>query len=278
MNMNKIQFHEGGQPINLDDLQLLQERSTQMFKALIDALSEHAPVFLMKKPKGGVRIATGGTSTSYVIDAGTLVLDGEVLEWQETDMKVKEWNAPVYICVRRVESDPRVFADGQTRHCRIGKEVYLSLTKDGAAEAYNLFELPILANLMLAAMGISKDHQQWKAVKVSKWYNGYAGTIRFREAKNKYFFDVNVTSSSNSWEEKSEKEARKVCDLDSVFVGSNNLPPRLTIPLEIDIEGGGVAILYIGNKNVRLILSAQGEAITPQTLPLLANNKEASQA
>ena len=127
--MIKLQFHEGGQPINLDDLQALQENSLALFKALTDTLSGQTPVFLLKKPEVSAKILTKDKA-AYVVSGGSMIVDGDILSWPETDLQVNVGNKPVYACVRDFESDPRVFADGQTKHCRVGKSVYLSLTKE----------------------------------------------------------------------------------------------------------------------------------------------------
>ena len=271
--MNELQFHEGGQPIQLDDLQLLQENAMLMFQTLVKTLANEADVFLMKAPHASVRVAPDGSSSSYVVDAGTLVLHGDIIPWHETDMSVKAWNAPVYLCVREVESEPRVFADGQTRNCRIGKEVSLSLTKDGAPEAYSLFELPTLPDLLSKTLGVTKEDKEWQDVEVDAWGNGYSGTLRYRRVHDRFYFDINLTSNAEAWTE-SGHTSHRICDLNSLFVEKANFPGQLIIPLDATADSHERLLLFIRENFIELMIYTSNES-SPRTLPLLARDKEA---
>lgn len=272
--MNKILFHEGGQPIQLDDLQLLQENSFSLFKALIDALSGQTPVFLIKRPGASVKVVSKDT-TSYVVESGSIVVDGEVLSWPETDMQVKAWNAPVYACIRDTESDPRVFADGQTNNCRANKSVYLSLTKDGASKAYNIFELPIFPDLLGKVIGVSKSDKDWNQLEILGGMNGYSGEIYYKELDGVFFFNVNLTSDHEAWDKIGEKTVYGVCEINANPILSGEMPSLLSIPL--NVKGNGLLAYLNLDKNYHftLMLSGDSEKLTPKNLPLIARDKKA---
>ena len=272
--MIRLQFHEGGQPINLDDLQALQENSLTLFKALTDTLSGQTPVFLLKKPELSAKILTKDKAT-YVVSAGSMIVDGDILSWPETDLQVNVGNGPVYACVRDVESDPRVFADGQTKHCRVGKNIYLSLTKEGVSKAYNIFELPVFADLLGKVLGISKQDKEWTKLEILEFGNGYSGEIHYKEINGSYYFNVDLTSNNDAWNRIDTKSPLYIGLNEATTVLTGNLPSELSIPL--NIKGQGLSAYLSLTREYHLILTISGatEDFSPKALPLLAKDKRA---
>lgn len=152
--MNRLKLNEGGQPVHLDDLETLQENDKRSMRLLLDALTGGAEAFLLKKPEKDLWWGDTGTGTgSYTLKGGTLVVDGEFLEWPETKVETKTEDSPTYLCVRETETDSRTFEDGQQRNCMVAKEVYATGDPTGAERSYELDSLPVLADLVKAAMG-----------------------------------------------------------------------------------------------------------------------------
>lgn len=152
--MNRLKLNEGGQPVHLDDLETLQDNDKRSMRLLLDALTGGAEAFLLKKPEKDLWWGDTDTGTgSYTLKGGTLVVDGEFLEWPETEVETKTEDSPTYLCVRETETDSRTFEDGQQRNCMVTKEVYATGDPTGAEKSYELDSLPVLADLVKAAIG-----------------------------------------------------------------------------------------------------------------------------
>lgn len=152
--MNRLKLNEGGQPVHLDDLETLQDNDKRSMRLLLDALTGGAAAFLLKRPEKGLWWGETDTDTgSYTLKGGTLVVDGEFLEWPETKVETKTEDSPTYLCVMETETDSRTFEDGQQRNCMVTKEVYATGDPTGAEKSYELDSLPVLADLVKAAIG-----------------------------------------------------------------------------------------------------------------------------
>ena len=144
--MNKIKFNEGGMPVNLDDLQLLQFNMTEIFKTIMKFLSGNAQVFLVRFPDTVAKKEDNG-KTTLMVKAGAMVIDGELVQWPDTPI-VGTAGDSIYACINKTNADEREYADGQHRYCREVKTVVFSYSKDGAEEAYDIGELPVLSDLL----------------------------------------------------------------------------------------------------------------------------------
>ena len=152
--MNRLKLNEGGQPVHLDDLETLQDNDKRSMRLLLDALTGGAEAFLLKRPEKGLWMGDYDEGNgSYTLKGGTLVVDGEFLEWPETRVVTLTAESPTYLCVRETETDSRTFEDGQQRNCMVTKEVYATGDPTGAEKSYELDSLPVLADLMKAAIG-----------------------------------------------------------------------------------------------------------------------------
>ena len=255
--MIKLQFHEGGQPISLDDLQVLQDNSLALFKVLTDTLSGQTPVSLLKKPEVSAKILTKDKA-AYVVSAGSMIVDGDILSWPETDLQVNVGNRPVYACVRDV-----------------GKSVYLSLTKEGVSKAYNIFDLPVFADLLGKVLGIGKQDKEWTKLEILEFGNGYSGEIHYKEIDGSYFFNVDLTSNNDAWNRTDTKSPLYIGHIDASPVLTGDLPSELSIPL--NIKGQGLSAYLSLTREHYLILTISGatENFSPKALPLLAKDKRA---
>ena len=190
--MNKLQFHEGGQPIQLDDLQLLQDNMMEVFKIIMKFLSGNTQVFLVRFPETGSKKEDNGTNT-LMVKAGAMVIGGELVQWPDTPI-VGTAGDSIYACVKKTNADEREFADGQHRYCREIKAVVFSYSKEGAEEAYDIGELPVLSDLL----GKEITKGEWI---YAPFYgnNGYEGYFRYRLLNKKRYIQININSQNREW-------------------------------------------------------------------------------
>lgn len=173
--MKTLKFNEGGQPVFLDDLKTLQDNQQETSSQLMSVLGNSQKAFLMKKPEvETVQISEEELTTTFVLKAGTLVVDGLAMSWADTQLTINGWDTPIYLVVRREESDARVFQDGQTRNCMVRTTVIPTLDSSGADEYYSLYDMKTLSELLKDFVGLSEN--TWKDVPVT-FMNGYGGKV-----------------------------------------------------------------------------------------------------
>lgn len=206
--MKEINFHDGGMPVHLDDLKLLQSFSKDVVLLLIKSLvGEKVEAFAMNLPK--VKRAPEG---GVVVSPGAMYADGNILSWNETRVADVIEGMPIYACIREVTSDNRLFADGQEHPCRIEKEVYFSSSKDGVAKAYDITTIAVFADLLEKNV----EQGEWKDIGSVHMYNGYSGKARARTVNNRTRFQLYLTSDETSWREPYElngKQLYLVCNV-----------------------------------------------------------------
>lgn len=199
MNMNRIKFSEGGQPVYLDDLQQLQENGISSMATLLNILGNGERAFLLQRTNGsGEFLDQDDAHITFLVKAGTVVVNGEFLSWEDTTIKVPlgMMDSPLYICIKTVEADRRQFDDGQERPCRIQKQAYISLDHTGVSDFYNYFELPALPDLLKKVVGI-KESEAWQRVGAT-FFNGYSGTVEYKELGDCYRVRVDIRSSNTN--------------------------------------------------------------------------------
>lgn len=153
--MNRLVFNEGGQPIFLDDIKLLQDNDAGFNRQFLNAISGKSSAFLFQpldmKP---LSVDQEKLTTTAKVYAGSIVVAGEIIDFPESTVTVKTWSDPLYVCIKETENEEREFEDGQTRPCRKSVQAYISTSKDGAKVAYNVLELPTLTELLRRNLGL----------------------------------------------------------------------------------------------------------------------------
>lgn len=198
--MKEINFHDGGMPVHLDDLKLLQSFSKDVVLLLIKSLvGDKVEAFAMNLPK--VKRAPEG---GVIVSPGAMYADGNILSWNETRVTDVVEGMPIYACIREVTSDNRLFADGQEHPCRIEKEVYFSSSKDGVAKAYDITTIAVFADLLEKNV----EQGEWKDIGSVHMYNGYSGKARARTVNNRTRFQLYLTSDETSWREPYESDPK----------------------------------------------------------------------
>lgn len=245
--MNRLLFSEGGQPVCLDDLKLLQDNEQEGIKLLLSALVD-TKVFLLDKIKMDLPKRSEDGRVYFTVKAGTLVVDGELLSWNDTKFSTADIAGPKYLCVRDIETDSRIFEDGQSRACVKAKEAYVSLSNEGASLSYDILQLPVFEDLLKTKLNIAVD-KNWKDIAVT-WNNGYTGSFQYQDLGNYYKCRISIKSSLRSWGETGEIVG---------YIDDNNIPRFVS---QMFLTGGDddttMREFYLVNNTENLALRGNG--------------------
>ena len=197
--MNRLLFNEGGQPIFLDDIKLLQDNDAGFNRQFLNAISGKSSAFLFQpldmKP---LSVDQEKLTTTAKVYAGSIVVVGEIIDFPESTVTVKTWSDPLYVCIKETENEEREFEDGQTRPCRKSVQAYISTSKDGAKVAYNVLELPTLTELLRRNLGLA-GVDTWKNIPVT-FFNGYTGQVQYQKQGGSTRIKVKISSMKGEWD------------------------------------------------------------------------------
>ena len=197
--MNRLVFNEGGQPIFLDDIKLLQDNDAGFNRQFLNAISGKSSAFLFQpldmKP---LSVDQEKLTTTAKVYAGSIVVAGEIIDFPESTVTVKTWSDPLYVCIKETENEEREFEDGQTRPCRKSVQAYISTSKDGAKISYNVLELPTLTELLRRNLGLG-GVDTWKNIPVT-FFNGYTGQVQYQKQGGSTRIKVKVSSMKGEWD------------------------------------------------------------------------------
>lgn len=197
--MNRLLFNDGGQPVYLDDLKLLQGNPEEQESRLLNVLSGGASVFLLNKANAEiVGSDTVNFTTTFKIAKNWVSWNGMIYEIPETTVTVPSWDTPVYVGLRSTKTETRAFEDGQEHACVETKEAYLSL-ENTEPEMVNLFDLKSLFELMGPLVKANEPVSSYKDVAVT-FGNGYSGKVQYKEESEYYKVVIKLTSSNSSWD------------------------------------------------------------------------------
>lgn len=181
-----MKFNEGGQPVYLDDLRLLQENDVSALKWLMDTLG--SAIVIKESP-----VVDANSDGSYTVEGGIAWDNGELLQWDDTDFSASEWTDTVWLCVKESDTDTRTFEDGQDRACVTAKTVYLSTDSTGVEKCYNLMLMKTMREVLRDKIGYTE--YAWKSVAV-EWQNGYTGTVKYQDKPECYRVWIKAKSTS----------------------------------------------------------------------------------
>ncbi len=197
--MNRLLFNEGGQPIFLDDIKLLQDNDAGFNRQFLNAISGKSSAFLLQhldmKP---LSVDQEKLTTTAKVYAGSIVVAGEIIDFPESTVTVKTWSDPLYVCIKETENEEREFEDGQTRPCRKSVQAYISTSKDGAKVSYNVLELPTLTELLRRNLGLG-GVDTWKNIPVT-FFNGYTGQVQYQKQGGSTRIKVKISSMKGEWD------------------------------------------------------------------------------
>lgn len=188
--MNKLIFNTGGQPVFLDDLGIIQDNASEAMRLLVRGVCGGVKAFMVDRPALELQ---GSAGTVYKLGAGTLVVDGEPMDWQETVLNVPLPEQKIYLCVKRTETGRRVFEDGQSRNCVVSSSVTVSLETDTAGECYVYQDLPTFAECVKEYLGTAE--RLWTKVD-AHFFNDYSGIVSYKELDDCYRVKIDIKSTS----------------------------------------------------------------------------------
>lgn len=191
--MIKMQFHEGGQPVYLDDLSVIQSVSADALDKFLSSLGGDISkdILFLKKPI----ISYSGTKISTT--AGVLWIKGKgfVTLPAITGLDISATGS-AYVQIITTDIANRVFSDAQTRSCQQQVTAQLIANQTGI---YYKFEdisefLPSLAALIDVAN--KTDYIQLSSI---TWANGYSGTVEYKNIYGGKRFHIKATSVNSTW-------------------------------------------------------------------------------
>lgn len=194
--MNELLTHEGGQPLFLDDLRLIQDNGASMLRLLLKGLTGKDGGYLLEPYSPEVETENG--VTTYRMSGNAVVHEGRILpfdggSWTSAD-------GGMYVCVKITPADYRTFADGQQRACQERREAYLSSDVTGADWFGDVTELRSLPELMSRQTGQESETFDWIEIPAAlvTFKNGYDGTLKYsREAPLR--MKIDVRTSQKQW-------------------------------------------------------------------------------
>lgn len=192
--MNKILFSEGGQPVFLDDIKHLQDITLEVCAELLRSLSGDNGGYLLHPENYSIDSDHNTTTAS----ANSIVYQGEIIPFEGKTFPSASVLPNIKICLRQESSDPRVFENGQTNHCRGGYVAYLSTDATGVEAYFTLKGMPTLSSKLSPFIKEWLDDQasQWTPLQVT-FCNGYSGTVEYRELTDCYRIRINISSRSS---------------------------------------------------------------------------------
>ena len=216
--MNRLVFNEGGQPVYLDDLKLLQDNDVDANRRLFETITEHTSVFLLDKIEGKiVSVDQNKGLTTFDVAEGVVVIEGEFISFPRVRLTINSWDVPIYVCIKDTLVENRTFQDGQTRPCVRSRHAYISTDKNGADQAYETPSLPSLKDLLCKFVGTANNGSSWRPVPV-KFFNGYSGRVQISKRKDSTRVSVNIESKNEEWD--AQHPAGKLFDVEMVAGGA----------------------------------------------------------
>lgn len=194
--MKEVIFSEGGMPLALDDLALMQGNSKGLFHLIIEGLvGKENNVFTFSLPN--ITTVYDKENTHYVahVKAGEAYIKGNVVSWQDTQLVVDGLKKSIYIVVREELSDERIFEDGQSRASR--KEYKVSLSASvGGENTYDLTNMPTFSDLVKK----KKDDGGWDDISLNAMMdNGYKGFVGVKKINDILSVKVDLVSKDFQW-------------------------------------------------------------------------------
>lgn len=196
--MNRLLISEGGQPVVLEDLKLLQDNSQTLLDQLIQLMTGGAAAFLTA-PVSVTTVGAAAGSTTFRVASGVIYHEGGFYPFAGEDIEVRDGYA-IHVCLRRTETDLRTFEDEQKHACCETISAYLSPVTDGAYKSFRLEQLSTFNELL--RLNVGNVSGVWTPLQVV-YGNGYQGIFKFRQLEGDVEFSIDVVSSQKGWSDAS---------------------------------------------------------------------------
>lgn len=188
----KILFSEGGQPVFLDDLSLMQDEIRDSVDNLIHALGAdlNQEIVFVKKPD----VTYNGTRTSFSNGVVWHKEHGLLYMPPVTDIDLGQ-SGKAYVQITVAKTGNRDFEDGQVRPCL--KEVTAKIVSTDTGDGYLFSSIKSMVT-ELATMIDKADKSEYETVEV-EWQNGYSGVVEVKQIYGGVRYHVKASSSSYDW-------------------------------------------------------------------------------
>lgn len=256
--MEKMKFGTGGQPVALEDLELLQDNAQMLGLLVLESLTDgKAQQFLMRKVDAAYQALTGGR-VKVTFGSGVLVVNGEFYPFAATELELSNLSAPVYVCIQRNELDNRRFENNETKACRVKYSATLSATPVG--ECHKLAELKTVVELLreLLNLGSTQSTATTSANVEVTFKNGYSGKVAISVVGSDLVLSVEAKSEQAEWSpnEKGVIFSLKDANLATRFNGvrSAGFPTQNNAYLSfLDYTASGALMLTLARQSILVV-------------------------
>lgn len=189
--MNKVLFNSGGQPVYLDDLQIIQDEVREAAEEIISSLGVDLDqeVFYVKKPTMTLdgSLATFSNGVLWHKDYGLIPINGV------SNLNVSL--AQTYVRIMVTDSNNRTFEDGQQYACK--QTVVANIVNIQSGICYLFSEIQDMMS-KLSTLLHNSDSKRWIPLNVF-FYNGYSGKVEYREYPDYYQYHIDISSNNTEF-------------------------------------------------------------------------------
>lgn len=205
--MNRLKFSNGGQPLFLEDIKLLQENQDEILSTLLYALCKDTGIIILKGGDWDVVNEDGDVLTVRIAE-GKAFVGGDIVGWNETDVS-NNLDNDLYLCVQEVDEDEREFGDGVPRKCRTNKRVYFSETTENAQWYIKIFDNhKSFAEVLRGVLGFDSSGSSvpWyeETINNELVYNGFDIKLYHSPYPGGIQIKLIMSSKNESWDDEAE--------------------------------------------------------------------------
>lgn len=210
--MNKLKFNAGGQPVYLDDLNVLQELPSEYASAILRGLLTSPDIEgEIKKFKAMFPFGTENklgyflhfypkqiVGNRWRFDPGCIFLDGEILDFAGGDFDLVS-GSPFYVIVHNDPLNVRTLDNGSQESCGVSRYAEISARPSETLPSYPSSQLGDLMDTIFLKIRakLNGASEEWIPLQVY-FYNGYSGTVEYRELTDCYRIRIDIHSVQNS--------------------------------------------------------------------------------
>lgn len=205
--MNKLKFNAGGQPVYLDDLNVLQELPAEYASAILRGLLT-SPIIEgeIKNLKAMVHFGTENIRGYFLhfyptqigsrwhFEPGCIFLDGEILDFAGGTFDLNSGNL-FYVIVHNDPLNVRTLDNGSQESCGVSRYAEISATPSETLPSYPSSQLGDLMDTIALKMRAKLNilSEKWVPLRVT-FFNGYSGTVEYRELTDCYRIRIDISS------------------------------------------------------------------------------------
>jgi hypothetical protein len=191
--MIKMKFQEGGQPVYLDDLSVIQSASADALDKFLSSLGGDISKDILFLSKPTVSYSGNSISTTsgilWVKDKGFITLPAvNGLDISAT--------GSAYVQIISTDIESRVFSDAQTRACQQQITAQLIATQTGTYYKFDDISEFIPSLAALVDIANKTDYIRLSSI---TWANGYTGTIEYKNIYGGKRYHIKASSANATW-------------------------------------------------------------------------------